>query len=56
MSSGRGDEGVCVAVEGDMIEYIQNICNSGYPTHIHVTLMSVSTANLLSIKFLPVYK
>ena len=34
-------------VEGDMIEYIHNICNSGYPTHVHVTLIYVFTANLL---------
>ena len=50
--SGRGGDGVCVEVEGDMIEYIHNICNSAYPTHVHVTLMYVSTENLLSIKFL----
>ena len=50
--SGRWDEGVGVEVEGDMIEYIQNICNSRYPTHVYVTLMYVSTANLLSIKFI----
>ena len=43
--SGKGGEGVCVEVEGDMIEYIQNICNSVYPTHVHVT-------NLLSINFI----
>ena len=42
--SGRGSECVCVEVEGDMIKYLQNI-NS-------VTLMYVSTANLLTIKFL----
>ena len=37
-----------------MIEYLQNIilCNSGYSTHVHVTLVYVSTPNLLSIKFL----
>ena len=41
-------------VEGDMIKYLHNIilCNSGYSTHVHVTLVYVSTANLLSIKFL----
>ena len=50
--SGRGDEGVCVEVEGDMIEYIHNICNSGYQKHVHVTLMYVPTANLLSIKLI----
>ena len=27
--SGKGVEGVCVEIEWDMIEYIQNICNSG---------------------------
>ena len=50
--SGRGDKGVCVEVKGDMIKYIHNVCNSGYPPHVHVTLMYVPTVNLLNIKFL----
>ena len=41
-----------VEVKGDMIEYIHNICNSGYPAHVNVTLMYVSTANLLNIQFI----
>ena len=50
--SGRGGEDVGVEVEGDMIEYTQIICINGYTTHVHVTLMYVTAANLLSIKFI----
>ena len=53
--SGIGDEGICVEVKGDMIKYVQDICNSRYP--MHVTLMYASTANLLNIiQFFPEYK
>ena len=50
--SGRGGEGVGVEDEGGMLEYIQIICKNGYTTHVHVTLMYVTAANLMSIKFI----
>ena len=53
--SGRGGEGLFVQVEGDMIEYLQNriLCNSGYSTHVHVTLVYVSHQTDGALNFSP---
>ena len=49
--SGNAAKGVCVKVNGEMIEYILNRCNNGYQTHAHVT-MYTSLANFSNIECL----
>ena len=49
--SGNAAKGVCVKVNGEMIEYILNRCNNGYQMHAHVT-MYASLANFLNIECL----